>query len=176
MNQPLIAAVFYNIVRKLREVLRVLILCPFCFCRPLQIHSPAPLTQLETTHKIHLSLFIPPTGFTCTILKTFFPLPQCLCSFPCNQFVRRTKWVHVVKQILLVFHCRLVTRCRLLHNSPNPFPSLFLSLSLPESYISFPALSCIGYCTVPPSLWITSAGLPTYRSVVSLALFLATDE
>ena len=141
-------------------MLGVVILCRFIFfcCHPHQIQFPAPLTELETTHKIHLSLFTPPTGFTCTILKTSFPTTMPV-FVPYNQFVGHTV-VRFVKQILLlVFQSCLVTLCRLLDNPPNPFPSLFLSLPLPKpSRISYPALSCFGYCRVVPSLWITSLG------------------
>ena len=154
MNQPLIAAVWYTNVRELRKMLRVVILCPFiCLCcHPHQIQSPAALTRLETTHKIRLSLLTPPTGFTCTILKTSFPSTKSV-FIPYNQFVG-----HFVKQILLVFRSCLVTLCRLLNN-PYPFPSLFLSLPLPQpSRISYPSLSCLGYCSVVPSLWVTSYG------------------
>jgi len=132
MNQPLIAAVWYTNVRKLRKILRVVILCLFiclCCCHPHQIQSPAALTRLETAHKIRLSLLTPPTGFTCTILKTSSPSTMPV-FIPYNQFVG-----HFVKQILLVFQSCLVTLCRRLHNPlPISFPLPFFATSKAFSY------------------------------------------
>lgn len=83
-----------------------------------------------------------------------------------NFFPFHSAYVHSLQSICRTF-CQANPACLpklsgdvvlLLHNPP-PFPSLFLSLPLPKpSRISYPSLSCLGYCRFVPSLCVTSYG------------------